>query len=88
MKKRMVLMLAAVGVFLTAIGAGVLGGPALYAWLGGHLARGRGEGRFYSWPFGGYHLGATEILLSAGALALAVGAAAYGGMRLLCPRAP
>jgi len=73
---------------LAAAGAGILGGPALYFWLGGHLARGRGEGRFYSWPLGGDHLGEVEILLSAGAFVVAVGAAAYGGIRLLRPPTP
>lgn len=62
--------------------AGVLGGPAFYAWLGGHLARARGEGRFYSFPIGGYRVGDAEILLSGCVWACAFGVIAYAAARL------
>lgn len=73
---------------LVAMIGGVLGGPTLYASLGAYLARERGEGRFYSWPVGGYHVGDLEVLLSAGMWGVVTGAAAYAGARLLCPRTP
>ncbi|HEX5136763.1 MAG TPA: hypothetical protein VFY93_07325 [Planctomycetota bacterium] len=87
----LLLLVSAIGFrrpLLAAVVAGGLGGPAFYVWLGGHLARARGEGRFYSFPFGGYRLGDAEILLSAGVWAFASGVASYAATRLLRPRTP
>jgi len=61
---------------------GLLFGPLFYYWLGGLLARAHGEGRFYSFPLGGYHLGDTEILASVGCWTCAFGVAAYVCARL------
>jgi len=70
------------------LAGGLLGGPLFYLWLGGHLARARGEGHFYSFPFGGFHVGDAEILLSAATWACVAGVAAYAGARLVRPRTP
>jgi hypothetical protein len=73
---------------LTGVAGGLLGGPLFYLWLGGRLARVRGEGHFYSFPFGGFHLGDAEILLSAATWILVAGLLAYACARRLRPRTP
>jgi len=70
-----------------AVAAALLGGPVLYSLLGGYLAGVRGEGRFYSFPFGGYRIGLTEVLMSVAAWAALSGAAAYTIARLVRGRA-
>jgi hypothetical protein len=69
-----------------ATAAGLLGGPAFYAWLGGHVARSRGEGRFWSFPFGGYRLGDGEMALSVATWAAATGLLAWAIARIATRR--
>jgi hypothetical protein len=65
------------------VAAGLFGGPLLYYLLGGYLAEVRGEGRFYSFPFGGYRIGDAEVLMSVASWAASSGAAAYTVARLV-----
>ncbi len=65
------------------VAAGLLGGPVLYDLLGGYLAEARGEGRFYSFPFGGSRIGDAEVFLSVASWAGLCGAAAYAMARLV-----
>ena len=71
---------------LVGTAGGLLVGPVLYYLLGGHLAEIRGEGRFYSFPFGGYRIGDTEILLSLGSWMCVTGVTAYAIARLVARR--
>jgi hypothetical protein len=66
--------------------AGLLGGPLFYVWLGGHLARARGEGRFFSFPFGGYRLDDCAVALSVATWAVAAGLIAWGVARIATRR--
>jgi len=71
---------------LVGVTAGLFGGPLFYYWLGGHLARAHGEGRFYSWPLGGYRLGDLRLVASLGFWVVAFGVAAWLVTRLTLGR--
>jgi len=43
--------------------ASILAGAVTYFFLGIALARIKGQGHFYSWPFGGYSVGGSDSVL-------------------------
>jgi len=65
------------------LAAGLLAGPLFYFWLGRHVAGVRGEGRFFSVPFGGERLGDGELAASLATWILVFGLVGWIGARRL-----